>query len=681
MALRERVPATGSRSVTKRAGRHRAGSHRPAIVVPQQRGTSHRWATAEDDGRERRREVRRVVPPGHDRAVDGPGAGVESRSVRAEAARSAAAGLAGARLATALVGRVVADCRREAATRIADRIADRIATARTPLPRPGVVDREPEPGATRTLPVRYRGVPARRRSRFAAGVWVLLGLLLVVAVAVPSAVRQAGLTSVAGTAAERFPGVFPENTQPGPGGGGPVAPAPAEFTTALPDGRAQVALAAALSQVGVPYQWGGNGPAAGDQGFDCSGLTVFAYGAAGITLPRTAHSQYVAGPHVPADAPLQPGDLVFYGIPSAVHHVGVYLGDGRMVNAPTYGKPVRTSYYRWRGDDYLGATRPAAPGPRTSGMLQVLPEPRVTSPNDWPRTFDAPAAPAPAAAIAPSASLPPESVTAAAAMAASAGPLSVVDGASPNGTAPESGGAVFGDPAAAPASGQASGGQAWRPAAATWRLPSADAADPAAGAPAPAADPAGPAGPIADAPAHRAAPTAASAGSPPAAAPAGSAPPASPASSAPPASPADRTAVAAGDHGNDAASPAPADTARPGAAPAPTVGTLTLPSGELPLTAARLDDAGVPVVPAPGTAALLDEGGAQLVVLRSADDLPLDQQLTVAVTGAEPRSRTVVEASPLSREQLAEHIRTLPPGEFQVVAAAPDGTWTLAELE
>ncbi|WP_197040453.1 C40 family peptidase [Pseudonocardia halophobica] len=587
--------------------------------------------------------------------------GVESRSLRAEAARSAAAGLAGARLATALVGRVVADCHREAATRIADRIA----TVRAPLPEPGVVDREPEPGVTRTLPVRYRGVPTRRRPRPAAGVWVLLGLLLVVAVAVPSAVRQAGFATTADAAAERFPGVFPENTEPG-AGGGPVAPAPAEFTTALPDGRAQVAIDAALSQVGVPYQWGGDGPAAGDQGFDCSGLTVFAYGAAGITLPRTAHTQYVAGPHVPADAALQPGDLVFYGTPSAVHHVGVYLGDGRMVNAPTYGQPVRTSYYRWRGDDYLGATRPAAPGPRSSGMLQVLPEPRVTSPNGWPKTFDAPAAPAPAAAIAPSESLPPESVTAAAAMAASVGPLSVVDGAVPSGAGAGSTGPVFGEPAAAPATGPAPAGQVWRPAAATWRLPAGgDVSGDAASAPA-GSTVAGPAGQVAAV--------------------------AGPAQAA---APADQTGAAPAE--NSAAPPAaaaptpagPADTARSAVAPAgdvpaaqaPTVGTLTLPGGELPLVAARLDEASVPVAPEPGTAALLDEGDAQLVVLRSADDLPLDQQLTVAVDGADPRSRTVVEAAPMSAQELAEHIRSLPAGEFQVLAPAADGTWTVAELE
>ena len=61
--------------------------------------------------------------------------------------------------------------------------------------------------------------------------------------------------------------------------------------------------------------WGGNGPANGDVGFDCSGLTSAAYAAAGIALPRTAATQYLAGPHVHPDAALLPGDLLFYGTP------------------------------------------------------------------------------------------------------------------------------------------------------------------------------------------------------------------------------------------------------------------------------------------------------------------------------------------------------------------------------
>ncbi|MDT7706640.1 MAG: hypothetical protein QOG20_2247 [Pseudonocardiales bacterium] len=137
-------------------------------------------------------------------------------------------------------------------------------------------------------------------------------------------------------------------------------------------GPASVAVSTALAQVGLPYEWGGNGPAAGDLGFDCSGLTRFAYAAAGISLPRTAHLQYYAGPGVPSGAPLLAGDLVFYGVPSNVHHVGLYLGDGTMVNASDVGTPVQVAHYRWPGDDYLGATRPAAP-PGTPGLLPPVP--------------------------------------------------------------------------------------------------------------------------------------------------------------------------------------------------------------------------------------------------------------------------------------------------------------------
>ncbi|WP_285746950.1 bifunctional lytic transglycosylase/C40 family peptidase [Lentzea sp. NBRC 105346] len=119
-----------------------------------------------------------------------------------------------------------------------------------------------------------------------------------------------------------------------------------------------VAINFACGQRGLPYVWGGNGPAGGDAGFDCSGLTMAAYNAAGISLPRTAQTQYNAGPLVPANEPLLPGDLVFYGTPGNVHHVGLYIGAGKMVHAPTFGEPVQVGGYRWNGDDYLAASRP-----------------------------------------------------------------------------------------------------------------------------------------------------------------------------------------------------------------------------------------------------------------------------------------------------------------------------------
>ncbi|MFR9773603.1 NlpC/P60 family protein [Nocardia sp. SC052] len=119
------------------------------------------------------------------------------------------------------------------------------------------------------------------------------------------------------------------------------------------------AISFACAQLGVAYVWGGNGPEV-NGGWDCSGLTQAAYRAAGITLPRTTYDQIHTGPHIPENQ-LIPGDLVFYGAAdNNVHHVGLYLGGGRMVHAPTFGQPVQVSAYRYPGDDYYGATRPAA---------------------------------------------------------------------------------------------------------------------------------------------------------------------------------------------------------------------------------------------------------------------------------------------------------------------------------
>ncbi|HSZ12876.1 MAG TPA: bifunctional lytic transglycosylase/C40 family peptidase [Solirubrobacteraceae bacterium] len=128
-------------------------------------------------------------------------------------------------------------------------------------------------------------------------------------------------------------------------------------------GAAGRALAFALEQLGVPYVYGGESRA----GYDCSGLVQAAYRAAGIRLPRTAQEQYDAGPHLPAGAQLQPGDLVFFGQSTGdVEHVGIVVADGEMVDAPHTGTVVRTEPFpttvgaQWGEDVYVGATRPAA---------------------------------------------------------------------------------------------------------------------------------------------------------------------------------------------------------------------------------------------------------------------------------------------------------------------------------
>ena len=104
--------------------------------------------------------------------------------------------------------------------------------------------------------------------------------------------------------------------------------------------RATAALAFAKSMMGTPYKWGGETPA---EGFDCSGLVQWAYGKAGISLPRVTDQQFVApgGVRVGRDD-LKPGDLVFFRDSTGyVHHVGISLGGDRFVGAPHTGAKVR----------------------------------------------------------------------------------------------------------------------------------------------------------------------------------------------------------------------------------------------------------------------------------------------------------------------------------------------------
>jgi cell wall-associated NlpC family hydrolase len=98
---------------------------------------------------------------------------------------------------------------------------------------------------------------------------------------------------------------------------------------------AAAAIAAAKSQLGVPYRWGGASPG---KGFDCSGLVMYAWAAGGKSLPHSSRSLFSMSQRISADQ-LQPGDLVFGGNP--VHHVGLYVGNGLMIHAPHTGDVVR----------------------------------------------------------------------------------------------------------------------------------------------------------------------------------------------------------------------------------------------------------------------------------------------------------------------------------------------------
>jgi cell wall-associated NlpC family hydrolase len=102
-----------------------------------------------------------------------------------------------------------------------------------------------------------------------------------------------------------------------------------------------------------------NGQTGVTGGFDCSGLTKAAYAAAGIEIPRTAQTQFNAGPRVPLGQPVAPGDLVFFGAsPDSVTHVGIAISSTEMINAPYRGAVVRVDSIR--RPNYLGVTRPAA---------------------------------------------------------------------------------------------------------------------------------------------------------------------------------------------------------------------------------------------------------------------------------------------------------------------------------
>lgn len=114
----------------------------------------------------------------------------------------------------------------------------------------------------------------------------------------------------------------------------PARVAPPVDAAASP--RAQAAIAAAMAQQGKPYKWAGVGP----NSFDCSGLMMWAYRAAGVSLPHSSRAIRSMTRSISADE-LQPGDFVFGGSP--VHHVGLYIGNGQMVHAPHSGDVVKVS--------------------------------------------------------------------------------------------------------------------------------------------------------------------------------------------------------------------------------------------------------------------------------------------------------------------------------------------------
>lgn len=121
--------------------------------------------------------------------------------------------------------------------------------------------------------------------------------------------------------------------------------------------RANAVLMRAISLVGTPYRWGGNTP---ESGFDCSGLVNYVFrDMLDLRLPRTSRELFaLQGPRI-TPGQLTAGDLVFFGSDGAVSHVGIYVGEGRFVHAPSSGGTVRLDRLdgSWWREHYTGARR------------------------------------------------------------------------------------------------------------------------------------------------------------------------------------------------------------------------------------------------------------------------------------------------------------------------------------
>ena len=199
---------------------------------------------------------------------------------------------------------------------------------------------------------------------------VLYGLEGARAAAQQEAARQAAAAAAA--AARPSTPAAPNPTAPKPA----PNPAPVTGTPAGPPSAsaAQTAIAAARSQLGVAYSWGGggsSGPSYGIApdtqvfGFDCSGLTQYAYARAGISIGGTSRDQWWLNRNKRVSAgDLQPGDLLFWGSNRSdymsITHVAIYIGNGQMIEAPDRGSNVMISGARTGSSTYFGAVRPSA---------------------------------------------------------------------------------------------------------------------------------------------------------------------------------------------------------------------------------------------------------------------------------------------------------------------------------
>lgn len=158
--------------------------------------------------------------------------------------------------------------------------------------------------------------------------------------------------AAAAEAAARAAAATPSPTASAPVTGGVLptpTPVPLPPPTQSTSAKAAKAVQTARAQIGKPYEWSGSGP----NSFDCSGLTMYAWASAGVQLPHSSRAQYSSLPKV-SRSQIRPGDLLFFGSP--IHHVGIYEGNGIMINAPETGENVRRDAIT--RPDFAGAARP-----------------------------------------------------------------------------------------------------------------------------------------------------------------------------------------------------------------------------------------------------------------------------------------------------------------------------------
>jgi cell wall-associated NlpC family hydrolase len=197
---------------------------------------------------------------------------------------------------------------------------------------------------------------------------ILYGLEGARAAAQQEAARQAAAAAAAVAARPAPP------SSPTPSAPSPQQPTPGSVAGPPSSSAAHTAISAARSQLGVAYSWGGggsSGPSYGIApdsqvfGFDCSGLTQYAYARAGIAIGGTSRDQWWLNRNKRVSvADLQPGDLLFWGSDRSdymsITHVAIYIGDGQMIEAPDRGKNVTVAGARTGSSTYFGAVRPTA---------------------------------------------------------------------------------------------------------------------------------------------------------------------------------------------------------------------------------------------------------------------------------------------------------------------------------